>query len=179
MRAAFALLAFVVVSVVAACGRGDAQTHARAVAPAAASVAPAPFAVPPLVGRVNDHANELLPLDQAEIEEELADFDRRTTNEIVVLIVPSLGGHSIEDAAAATFAAWKIGKRDRNNGVLLIIAVAERKVRIATGLGVEGVLTDARAGEILHSEVSPRLKRGDFAGAIRAGVREIERTLTN
>lgn len=105
----------------------------------------APFVVPKLEGRVTDLAGKLTTSERAAIENDLAAFDRATTNEIAVLVLPSLLGHSIEDAAYATANAWKLGKRGADNGVLLVIAVAERRVRIETGRGIGGALTDLRA----------------------------------
>ena len=159
---------------VTACGHANVPKREAEVV----AIAPAPaFAVPHLIGRVNDLANRLTPDEQADIASELRDFDRKTTNEIVVLVIPSIDGHTIEDAALTTANTWKIGKREQNNGVLLLIAVQEHQVRIATGIGIEAKLTDRRAHEILESEVTPRLRRGDYAGAIRSGVRAIEHAL--
>ena len=136
----------------------------------------AAFVAPRLEGRVNDFANKLTSADRASLEGDLAAFDRATTNEIAILILPSLGGHTIEDVAYTTAKAWKLGKRGRDNGVLVVIAVEERRVRIETGRGIGDVLTDLRASEIIET-MKPALRSGDYALALRTAIAAIERSL--
>ncbi len=90
----------------------------------------------------------------------------------------SLGGEEIEPYANALFRHWKLGEKDKNNGVLLLVAPKERRVRIEVGYGLEGTLTDALASVIINNGIAPRFKAGDFAGGITRGVDDIITVLT-
>lgn len=99
--------------------------------------------------------------------------EKKTGNEIGVLIIPTLSGMAIEDYAHKTFNEWGIGKKDRDNGILLLIAKNDRKLRIEVGRGLEAYVTDGSAGEIIRSAITPKLKAGDWDGAVSAGVSQI------
>ena len=125
---------------------------------------------PPLTGRVTDLARMLSPESQQQLEQKLAAFERETSNQVVVLTVPSLQGDDIDRFSIRVAEAWKIGQKGRDNGVLLIIAQAERKVRIEVGMGLQGVLPDITAGRIIRDVMRPHLKSGNYDQGIAAGV---------
>ena len=101
-----------------------------------------------------------------------------TSNQIAVLIIPSLDGDVLEDyAIRVAHNEWKLGDKDKDNGVLLLIVLDERKIRIETGYGLEGVLTDALASRINRNEIAPRFKAGDYDGGVKAGVLAIMQSI--
>lgn len=125
---------------------------------------------PPLTGRVNDLARMLSPESLQRLEQKLAGFERETSNQVVVLTVPSLQGDDIDQFSIRVADSWKIGQKGRDNGVLLVIAQAERKVRIEVGMGLQGVLPDITAGRIIRDIMRPYLKSGNYDQGIAAGV---------
>jgi uncharacterized protein len=131
-------------------------------------------AVPVLTGRVNDDANILSASAVSSLEHLLKTHEDSTTNQVVVLTVPGLaGGESIEQFSIRVADAWKIGQKGKDNGVLLIIASEDRKVRIEVGRGLEGSLPDITCGSIIRHEIIPRFKNGDYDGGVTAGVSSI------
>jgi len=128
---------------------------------------------PPLAGRVTDLAQMLPPESLQRLEQRLAAFERETSNQIAVLTVPSLQGDEIDQFSIRVAEAWKIGQKGRDNGVLLVIAQAERKVRIEVGMGLQGVLPDITAGRIIRDVMRPYLKSGNYDQGIAAGVESI------
>ncbi len=128
---------------------------------------------PPLTGRVNDLARMLSLESLQQMEQKLSAFERETSNQVVVLTVPSLQGDDIDQFSIRVADAWKIGQKGRDNGVLLVIAQAERKVRIEVGLGLQGVLPDITAGRIIREVMRPHLKSGNYDQGIAAGVDSI------
>jgi uncharacterized protein len=129
--------------------------------------------VPYLTGRVTDNAKVLSPDLHRAITEMLKAHEERTTNQIAVLTVESLEGESIEEYAAAVFQEWKLGQKGKDNGILVIVAPNERRMRIEVGYGLEGLLPDARAGDIIRNYMTPRFKKGDYNGGIQEGVKAI------
>lgn len=125
-------------------------------------------------GYVNDFAHVLSAGTKQTLEDELKSFNQTTSNEIAVAIVQSMGGDYIENYAVKLFEEWGIGKKDKDNGVLLLLAIEEREMRIEVGYGLEGALPDSVAQSILNNEMTPKLKGGDYDGAMTAGVRAIE-----
>ena len=125
-------------------------------------------------GYVNDFAHVLIADTKQDLEQELAAFEATTTSEIAVAIVPDMGGDYIENYAVKLFEDWKIGKAKQDNGVLLLVAIEERKLRIEVGYGLEGALPDSVAQSILDNEMTPRLRAGDYDGAVTAAVHAIE-----
>jgi uncharacterized protein len=125
-------------------------------------------------GYVNDFAQVLSSSAKASLESELSAFQKETSNEIVVAIVPTMGGDYIENYAVKLFEEWGIGTKDKDNGVLLLLAIEEREMRIEVGYGLEGALPDSIAQSILNNEMTPLLKAGDYDGAVAAGVHAIE-----
>jgi uncharacterized protein len=134
---------------------------------------------PPLSGRVVDEAQLLTPAERASLTASLADLEAKTTNQFVIVTLKSLQGTTIEDYGYQLGRHWQIGQKDRNSGVLLIVAAAERKVRIEVGYGLEGTLTDAIAKVIIENAIVPAFRSGNFAGGIRSGADEIIRLLRN
>ena len=126
--------------------------------------------MPALRGHVNDYAAMLSPARAAALEQQLRDFERSDSTQIVVLTVPTLGGENIEEFSIKVAESWKIGQKGVDNGVILLVAKAERKVRIEVGRGLEGKLTDLVSGRIIRAEIAPKFKAGDFDGGISAGV---------
>lgn len=126
------------------------------------------------VGQVNDFAGVLSAPARQTLESELVAFEQSTSNEIAVAIVPNMGGDYIENYAVKLFEEWGIGKEKQDNGVLLLLAIDERQMRIEVGYGLEGALPDSLAQRILDNEMTPRLVAGDYDGAVTAGVRAIE-----
>ena len=129
--------------------------------------------VPYLQGRVTDDAEILSPEAIDQIAAQLADFEGRTTDQVVVLTVPTLEGDSIEDFALRVFEAWQLGQKGKDNGVLVVVAPQERRMRIEVGYGLEGRLTDLEAGRIIRNVMAPRFKADDYAGGIAQGVAAI------
>jgi uncharacterized membrane protein YgcG len=128
---------------------------------------------PALSGRVVDAAN-IIPADRrANIETKLADFETKTTDQVVVATVPGLGDLTVEDYANRLFRHWGIGQKAKNNGVLLLIAPTEHKMRVEVGYGLEGTLTDAASSTIINTVIGPKFRKGDFAGGVEAGVDQI------
>lgn len=133
---------------------------------------------PPLTGRIVDQAN-IIPVDtRAALEPKLADLEAKSGIQLVVATVTSLEGQEIEPYANELFRAWKLGEKTKNNGVLLLIAPNERRVRIEVGYGLEGTLTDALSKVIITNAITPRFKTGDFGGGISRGVDDIITVLT-
>jgi uncharacterized protein len=128
---------------------------------------------PSLTGRVVDEAGLLDAAKRMEIEAKLAALEEKTTNQLVVVTVRSLGGRTIEEYGYRLGRAWAIGQKDKNNGALLIVAPNERKVRIEVGYGLEGVLPDAITSLIIQNVILPRFKANDYPGGIANGVDEI------
>jgi uncharacterized protein len=126
--------------------------------------------VPFLGGRVNDNAG-ILSLDtQRELEEVLRTHEDSTSNQIAVLTITSLEGEPLEEYSRRVVMTWKLGQKGKDNGVLLLVAKDDRKVRIEVGRGLEGQLTDAVASSIMRNEILPQFKAGDYDRGVRAGV---------
>jgi uncharacterized protein len=144
------------------------------VVPAAGRAQPA---VPPLTGRVVDRAEVLSPATEGQLTALLEAHEQATTNQVVVLTIPSLEGSTVEEVANAVFNAWGLGQAGRDNGVLLLVAHDDRELRIEVGYGLEGALTDAEAGRIIRHVIVPRFREGDFDGGVMAGVTAILGTI--
>jgi uncharacterized protein len=125
---------------------------------------------PPLTGRVVDQANVMSAESKSDIETKLKTLEDKSGIQLVVATVKSLQGGDIETYANELFRFWKLGQAQKNNGVLLLVAPNERKVRIEVGYGLEGTLTDALSSVIISSAIIPRFKTGDFSGGIERGV---------
>lgn len=127
-------------------------------------------AIPELWGRVIDEADLIDPAAEAQIVAELEAVEKATGAQLVVFTIASLEGESIEDYALQVAEKWQLGRREVDDGALLLIARDERRMRIEVGYGLEETLTDATSGRILDNILRPRFRAGDFAGGIAAGV---------
>jgi uncharacterized membrane protein YgcG len=139
--------------------------------------ASAGFTPPPMRDAVTDTAGRLTDADDRALEERITAYRNKTGNEIAVLVIGSLAGNSVEDVAYGTFNTWHIGKKDLDNGVLLVIAPNERKTRIETGKGIGDKLTDVECAMILRERVGPLLREDRFREAIEAALEAIEAAL--
>ena len=133
---------------------------------------------PTLTGRVVDEANILDAAQRAALTQKLADLETKSTDQLVVVTLKSLQGTSIEDYGYQLGRQWQIGQKDKNNGVLLIVAPNERKVRIEVGYGLEGTLTDLVSNFIIQNSILPRFRANDYPGGINRGVDDIIQVLT-
>lgn len=133
--------------------------------------------VPPLAGRIVDRARVLSVNEADSLSAALKAHEDTTGNQVAVLILPSLEGESLEEYAHRVATSWKLGQRGIDNGVLLLIAVKERRLRIEVGYGLEGTLTDLRSAHIIRNEIVPRFRAGDMSGGVRAGTEAILKTI--
>jgi len=133
---------------------------------------------PALSGRVVDEATILNEATRAALTQKLADLEAKTTDQLVVVTLKSLQGTSIEDFGYQLGRQWRIGQKDKNNGVLLIVVPNERRVRIEVGYGLEGTLTDAVSRLIIENGIAPRFRANDYPGGITRGVDDIVSVLT-
>ena len=143
----------------------------------ASFAARAEVAVPKLTGHVVDQTGTLERSQAQALESKLADFERARGSQVVVLLVPTLEGEAIEDFAGRVTDAWQLGRKGVDDGVLFVVAKQDRKLRIHTGRGVQGTLTDALSKRIVADIVAPHFRGGDFAGGIEAGVDAIEKAI--
>lgn len=135
------------------------------------------IAFPALTGRVVDQAKLLSPDKEAELTARLETLERDTSDQVVVVTVEDLQGRDIADYGYQLGRNWGIGQSETNNGVLLIVAPNERKVRIEVGYGLEPILTDALSALIIHNEILPAFREGGFERGITNGVDAIESQL--
>jgi len=130
--------------------------------------------LPELGGRrVVDQANLLPPDREAALTGRLEALERSTSRQLVVVTVPQLQGYPIEDFGFRLGEAWKIGDKEADNGAILLVALAEKKIRIEVGDGLEPILTDAMSGLIIRDTIRPKFQAGDFPGGIEAGTEAI------
>ncbi len=128
---------------------------------------------PKLDGRVIDQANLLSPAVKKDIDLILQTEEEKTSNQIVVVILNSLNGYTIEEYSYQLGRFWGIGQKDKNNGVLLVVSMEEKKIRIEVGYGLEGVLTDKIAHEIINYTIKPNFKANQYELGILKAVNEI------
>jgi uncharacterized protein len=128
---------------------------------------------PALTGRVVDGANLLPSVVERQLTQQLKAYEDKTTNQVVVVTLKTLQGYEIADYSYQLGRHWGIGQAGQDNGVLLVVAPKERKVRIEVGYGLEATLTDALSKQIIDYEIIPRFKQKDYAGGIEAGTKAI------
>lgn len=138
-----------------------------------ATAAGAELAVPTLTARVTDLTGTLSASQRSTLEGELQAIEARSTNQIAVLIVPSTQPETIEQYSIRVVDAWQLGQKGKDNGLLLLVAKNDRKVRIEVGYGLEGVIPDAVARQVIDGLITPRFKEGDFAGGLTAGIQQL------
>ncbi len=163
----------------ASAGRARRPVGALAALAVAALAAFAALAaeVPYLTGRVVDNAEILSPATRERLAATLAAHEQATTNQVVVLTVESLDGESVEGFATRVFEEWKLGQKGKDNGVLVIVAPDDRRMRIEVGYGLEGTLTDAIAARIIRDRMTGFFKAGRYDDGVAAGVEAIVATL--
>ncbi|WP_294189782.1 TPM domain-containing protein [uncultured Sphingomonas sp.] len=132
---------------------------------------------PKLTGRVVDDAHLLSPEQVQELTRLSAGVEQASTRQLVVATIPDLQGYPIEDYGYRLGRAWGLGQKDANNGVILLVAPKERKVRIEVGYGLEPIVTDALSSVIINQTILPRFRDGDMAGGIVAGANAIAEQL--
>ena len=133
---------------------------------------------PALAGRVVDEAGILDAATRMALDQKLAALEAKSTDQLVVVTLASLRGTTIEDYGYQLGRHWQIGQKGKNNGVLLIVAPTERKVRIEVGYGLEGTLTDAATKVVIQTAMVPKLRTNDFAGGLVAGTDAVIAILT-
>ena len=129
--------------------------------------------VPPLTERVVDNANLLNASETEALTSLLESLEEATGVQIAVLTVATLAGDSLESFGIRVADTWKLGQKDEDNGAILIVALAERKIRIEVGYGLEDKLTDMKCGLIIRNVIAPHFQNGDYGGGIAAGVKNM------
>ena len=129
--------------------------------------------IPKLTARVTDETGTLSAAERQSLENKLADWEQRTGNQLVVLIVPSTAPEPIESYSIRVADAWKIGRKGQDNGAIFLIAKNDRRMRIEVGYGLEGVLTDLTSHRIIDETVAPLFRQNRYAEGINAGVDRI------
>ena len=142
-----------------------------------AAVAVAQVPVPPPGGRVTDQTATLTGEQKSALEQILRSFEDRKGSQVAVLIVPTTAPESIEQYALRVAEQWKPGRKNVDDGALLVVAKDDRTLRIEVGYGLEGALTDAACKRIISEIIVPRFRQGDFYGGITAGVDRILRVI--
>jgi len=146
---------------------------AAALLVALAALAQDAIPVPKLTARVTDQTGTLSAVQRGALEERLRAFEEAKGSQVAVLLVPTIGAETIEEFAGRVADAWQLGRKGVDDGVLFAIAMQERRLRIHTGRGVQGTLTDAASKRIVAEIVAPHFRAGDFPGGIQAGVEAI------
>lgn len=137
-----------------------------------------PADLPAAAGYVNDYAHILSVKEIAQLEEKIAAFNSSTSSQTAVVTVSSTAPFSIETYSKTLFNKWGIGSKEKNNGILLLVAYKDRKVRIATGSGITSRLTDSICKQIIDDVIVPRFKANEFYEGIDDALSEIESALT-
>jgi uncharacterized protein len=131
--------------------------------------------VPALEARVTDLTGTLTAAQQAELEQKLAAFEQRKGSQIALLMVPTTEPEAIEQYSLRVAEAWKLGREKPDDGVLLLVAMKDRAMRIEVGYGLEGALPDITAKRIISDTITPLFRQGDFYGGVSAGLQQIMR----
>ena len=129
--------------------------------------------VPPLERRVTDLTGTLEPAARQRLEDRLAQFEQQKGSQVAVLLVPTTAPETIEEFGIRVAEQWKLGRKGVDDGVLLLVAIEDRALRIEVGYGLEGVLPDVIAKRIVSDVITPYFRQGDYAGGLEAGVARI------
>jgi uncharacterized protein len=143
----------------------------------AAGVAAALKVPPPPDHRINDYAGALSGAERSRLEQKLVQRERNSSNQVVVAIFRSLEGDNLEDFSIRLAQAWRIGRKGLDNGVIFLVFLEDRKMRIEVGYGLEPTLTDAIASSIIRDVVAPRFREGRIAAGIDAGLDAIDQAI--
>ena len=136
------------------------------------------FTVPKQTDYVTDTAGLLSPAERTDLDNRLGDYERKTGNQIFVLVTPSLEGEAIEDVGYQLIQTWHPGQKGKDNGVVLVIATGERRIRIETGKGVGGELTDLQSNDIIRRRIAPLMRENRVHDAVLAGIDGITEALS-
>ena len=141
------------------------------------SAAGDPLAVPQLSGRVVDQAGLLQPRQVEELSRRLAQFEQASGSQIAILILPTTAPEAIEQFSIRVFDAWKLGRKQYNDGILIVVATQDRTLRIDTGYGLEGAIPDVIAKRVVMETIAPKFRAGDPYGGLVAGVDQIAKLI--
>ena len=130
-------------------------------------------AVPTLSTRITDLTQSLSQADQAQLEQKLAAFEQQKGSQIVVLIVPTTQPEDIAQYSIRVVDTWKLGRKGVGDGVLVLIAKDDHKMRIEVGRGLEGAIPDLYAKRIISEDIAPKFKQGDFVGGLNEGIEKL------
>ncbi len=131
--------------------------------------------VPPLKARVTDLTGTLNETQRGELEARIAAFEKRRGSQIAVLVLPTTKPEEIEQYSIRVAEAWKIGRKKVDDGLILVVAKDDRRLRIEVGYGLEGRIPDSMAKRVIDERITPRFRDGDFYGGIRDGVDQLMR----
>lgn len=126
--------------------------------------------LPKPAGRITDLAGVIDPATEEALDRQLDQLEQQTSSEIAVATIQSLNGMSVDEYANRLFKEWGVGQAKQDNGVLVLIAIDDRIMKIEVGYGLEGVLPDGLAGQVIRDDFTPRFKANDYSGGIRDGV---------
>lgn len=127
---------------------------------------------------VNDFANVLSPDEEAQLEKTLVAYDDSTSNQVAIVLINTLNDYPIEEYAIKLFRDWGIGNKKTNNGVLIIAAIDDRKIRIEVGYGLEGAIPDIIANRIIRNDIQPNFRRSDYYDGLDAAASSIIKAAT-
>lgn len=127
-----------------------------------------PEVIPPIAGWVTDTTGTLTAEQKARLDQQLKSLEKDKGAQVVILMVPTTGEETIEQYALRVFDTWKIGRQKVDDGILLLVAKDDRRMRIQTGYGLEGAVTDLQSGRIIREQMTPHFREGDFYGGIQA-----------
>ena len=133
--------------------------------------------LPEPTGFVIDEIGKLSPQNVSEMSVIATQLSKQNGAEVAVVLVDSISPETIESYSIKLAEKLKVGKKGQNNGVILVVAKQERKIRIEVGYGLEGVLPDSKAGQIVSNVISPKLKAGDWNGGVRGGFDAIVKSI--
>jgi uncharacterized protein len=129
---------------------------------------------PPPAAYFNDYAQVVSAGTAAQLDKTLEDFERQSSDQIVVVVFPKMQSDSaIEDYTVRVARSWEVGQKNKNNGAVLFVFVQDHKLFLQVGYGLEGVLPDALCKRIIDEQIAPRFKAGDYDGGLTAGVQAI------
>ena len=142
--------------------------------------APVIFAldIPPLAGRINDYGDILNSSQETTLENLLREAENKTSSQVVLLTIPSLQEEVLEDYSMRVVEKWKIGQEKFDNGLLMLVAMKEKKIRVEVGYGLEHIITDAKSSYIIRKLMVPFFKKGNYYGGINQGLVAVSGLIT-
>jgi uncharacterized protein len=149
------------------------RSAARALLVIALGVSLSAQSFPKPAGRISDFANVIDAATRAALDQRIDQLEQKTSSEIAVVTVTTLDGMEVEEYANKLFKEWGVGQAKQDNGVLVLVAPNDRAMRIEVGYGLEGVLPDGLAGQIIREDFLPRFRDNDYSGGINTGVNHV------